>query len=210
MPMPSFACRLVLASGVALCTLVVFLPKNTHADDTDEVHDWERAGESLVDDAGNLRGHLFGKVLVKGELKRAATGWVLVRTFENTSEEVASAVVEEKLTEQLAAHYARVSPPAVTLALRTQRVTLGPHEKRTVGIPISAAVSQRMDTNAAILAGILREEQRASEDHPPNLAIMQRTYQEYGVSYLSPLPPGKRAAREPNVGVTAPQVMAEL
>lgn len=209
-----FASRLILAAGIAASALIVFLPKNTHADDSDEVNDWERAGEYVTNDEGEYQGQMFGKVLVKGELKSTATGWVLVRTFENQSDEPQTAVVEEKLSQQLTANYARVSPPSVTLILRTQKVALKPHEKKSIGIIIPPAISAEMDRNAKIQAAIAQEQKRMAEDetgeHPMNLALLQRTYTAYNVGYLSPLPPGKRAARDPNEGlVTKPEFMPE-
>jgi hypothetical protein len=205
------AARLVLAMGVSACALVVLVPRETHADDSDEVQEWERSGEIVADDEGNLKGQKFGEVIARGDLTRTANGWVLVRTFENTSEEAQSLVVEEKMTKQLTAHYARVSPPAVTLVLRTQRAQLKPHETKTVGIMIPAAVSAQIDESARIKAAIEHEEKRMAEsDEPANSAIMRQTYQDFRVAYLSPLPPGKRAAKPPETGVTRPTGLADF
>jgi hypothetical protein len=202
--------HVLLSVGVAACVLIVIVPRETQADETDEVADWERAGEIVADDDGNSKGQKFGEVVVRGELTRAANGWVLVRTIENTSDEPQSLVVEEKMTKQLTAHYARVSPPAVTLVLRTQQARLKPHEVKRVGIALPKELGAQIDESERVQAMIAREEKRSAEtEESGNPAILRQTYLEFRVAYLSPLPPGKRAAKPPETGVTRPMALAD-
>jgi hypothetical protein len=186
----------LLAVGVAVATLIVVLPKSTHADDSNAVEDWERQGEYVADEDGKFLGSKFGDVLVKGELKSTESGWVLVRSFENTSDEPRTLTVEERVSSVMTARFARVTPPATTLILRTQRVALKAHEKKSIGVSLPPEMSKEIDESRRITRAIAREEKldETGADQP-NWAFLNRTYKDFEVAYLTPLPPGKHAAR---------------
>ena len=96
---------LVRGLGAAVVAAVVLFPRVTIAD---EVSDEERRGE--YDEEGGER---FGAITIAGSLVATAnspSGWALVRTYENKSDEAAHVVVEEQITRQTQVYGARVGP----------------------------------------------------------------------------------------------------
>ena len=195
------------AMGAAASTLLLFWPRETYAE---EVPDSDRHGDY------DEEGMKFGNVLVKGELVPAANtpgGWVLVRTFENTGAEPEKLAVEERVLRTETALDARASPPPMAVILRTQSVSLKPHEKKTVGVRLAPEIGKQITAGRNTRAFLEKARERAMESEDPSKLRgidFDRSFMEFHVEYLRPLEPGQTAAKPYDNGVTRPARMAEL
>jgi len=173
---------LVQALAAGAIALMVLYPRTTQAED---VEDYDRVGE--WDDDGQR----FGSIVIHASLEPSPTapgGWTLVRTFENKSDEIAEATVEEHLQSTESLEGARVTPAPVTVLARTQKLKLGPHEKKSIGVFLPATIGPK----------ITKGEQR----HALGRALMaagksdnDMTYEEFSVTYLRPLAKGETVAK---------------
>lgn len=190
--------RVVVASGVAAAALILFAPRDTRAVET--IEDDERLGE------WEEKGMRFGDIVIDGKLERTANGWVLVRTYENTSDEARRCEVEERLSTTQVAQGSRVEPAPVSLIVRNQVLALGPHEKRRIGVPIPASIGAQMDASAKTQAQIDAAMVRVMNGHNPDAytSILGTTYARFDVKYFKPLPPGAVAARPHGTGMMPP------
>jgi hypothetical protein len=189
---------MAVVGATALVTLVGFWPRTTSAREValaDRMGEWDEDGVK------------FGDIVVRGELAPDATGWVLVRKLENKSDARARCTVEERLLRTETMPDARVEPSATVVFERTQTFELGPHEKRAIGIRISAEISAKI-TEAARRRGMI-EDARAhaiTTGDFDDREKLEATYMRYDVDYLKPLAPGDTAAIENN-GVDHPARM---
>jgi hypothetical protein len=176
----------ICAAGTLTVGLVLSLPRTTHAE---EIADSDRRGDYEEE------GMKFGDVVVRGKLVPAAGapgGWTLLRTIENQSDEPATCVLEERVMRQETMVNARVGPPARAVLLRNQTFSLGPREKRSVGVHLPASLASQIAMAHRERAMIERaHEQLVMTGHPNKLA--QRTFMTFDVEYLTPLPPGATA-----------------
>jgi hypothetical protein len=191
--------RALLALGAFATAFIVFFPRETQAE---EIPDYERQGE--YDDEGHLR---FGEISLKGELTKTASGWILVRTYENNSDEPQSCTVEERILEQETMRNSRVGPPTNAIITRTQVLKLGPHEKRSIGVTFSPEINAKMDESQRIQdivnAAVARSAETGNYSRQSSLF-----YTQFSVEYLKPLPPGATAERHPiNEGNRFPAAM---
>ena len=158
-----------------------------HATFAEVVSDFERMGES------DENGEKFGEIVVRGDLVADGTGWVLVRTMENKSDEPQSYRVEERVMRTETKPEARVNPPPYAVVLRGVTLKLKPHEKRSIGLRLSDALSDEITMNAKRLASI--ESRRADAimgDHYTD-GVFDETYMVFRVEYYRPLGRGDTA-----------------
>ena len=190
--------KLTTVVTIAVATMSVMLlatwPKNTNAQ---EVAEWERMGE------WDENGSRFGNIVVRGELAadaNVAGGWVIVRTFENKGDLAEKCTVEERLLRTETMPDARVEPAPFALIDRTQTFDLGPHQKRSIGIPLPAPIGEEIARNAQRRDAIESARARAMDgNHMNALAIADaQTYMRFHVDYVKPLPPGATAAPTEN------------
>jgi len=191
----ALATTALFAASTAGAALVVLWPRPTHAE---EIPDDERRGEYEED------GIMFGKIVVKGELVAAAKapgGWALVRTVENKSDQSETVTVEERVLRTETMPEARVNGASVAVIVRNQVITLGPHEKRSLGVSLPPAVGAQMTAGIRAKAQAESVRQRALEAERWDDPNLNRTYMTFDVEYLKPLPPGATAqAPDPNRG----------
>ena len=199
--MPRSLATVALFSAAALAlTLSTLWPRATFAE---EVADWERHGEWDED------GEKFGNIVVRGDLVADATvpgGWVLVRTIENKGDEAESCQIEERVLRTETMPGARVEPPPYAVLLRGVSISLGAHEKRSLGIPLAASIGAQITSNLQARAAIEKGQARAIELERYRDPVFQRTYMSFRIEYLKPLPPGATVAK-PEQGVTRPMGM---
>lgn len=191
----------VFAAGTAALCLAVLWPRPTLAE---EIPDDERQGE--YEDLGMK----FGNIVVKGELVadvRVPGGWALVRTLENKSDEPESCTVEERVLRTETMPEARVTPAPTPVVLRNQRISLGPHEKRTIGIALPRTLGEQITAGILAKASIERDRDRAIAAEKWDSVNLTRTYMAFHVEYLKPLPPGAKAAPHTNTGIVRPERM---
>jgi hypothetical protein len=131
---------LITIIGSAALTMALgfgaFVPRTTHADD-----DSDRMGEYTGD------GFRFGDVIVSSELKRdekSKTGYVLVVTAKNDSDNDASQKVEFDVTRSMSSPMSRVSAPGVAVWKHTESFKLAAHTSATHNVAIPSAVAQQM------------------------------------------------------------------
>ncbi len=189
-----------LALGTAAVTSVTIFPRATFAE---VVPDSERYGEW---DEGGTK---FGNVVVNAALVPDATGWVLRRTVENRSDAPETLRVEERVLETKTMPEARVEPPPSLALVRSVTLTLGPHEKRVLGVRLSPELSEKITTNLRRKSSIELRRGLALEREDYRNPVLRETYLYYRVEYLTPLPLGATAERWDN-GVTEPATMPYL
>lgn len=187
----------VLAAGTAAVVLTFALPRTTYAE---PIADSERTGE------WEGEGMKFGDIVVHGELVAAASapgGWTLVRTVENTSDEPASCVVEERVMRTETMVNARVGPSARPALVRNQTFALGPREKKTIGVRLPERLGAQI--TAAHRSRAIAEQAHGrvvmTGKHDP---AAERTFMTYDIQYLTPLPPGATAALPDDSGHLRP------
>lgn len=169
-----------LAAGVV--ALMVLYPRTTEAED---VEDFERQGE------WDETGQRFGAIVVHATLEASPTapgGWTLVRTWENKSDEVAETTVEERLESTESLEGARVTPAPVTVLARTQKLKLGPHEKKSIGVFLPPNIGPKI-TEGQRRHAIARAQMAAGKYDDDS------TYEEFSVTYLRPLAKGETVAK---------------
>jgi hypothetical protein len=191
--------QLVRGVGAAVVAAILLLPRVTEAE---AVEDYEREGE-FEDD-----GQRFQSVVVNGSFVAAANapgGWTLVRTYENKSDEAAHIALEERVCEQWTMRNARVTPSPKTVLSRTQKVDLGPHEKKTIGVYLPESITTELTRTHKIKAGI--DAQIAAGKYDMSSSV---TYNEFNVVYLRQLAPGETLAvheRNPDLENIRPAAM---
>lgn len=197
------ATTLIFAAGTLMASLTVLWPRTTHADLT-EIPDSERQGDYDED------GMMFGSIVVKGQLvadSKAPGGWALVRTFENKADTPENCTVEERVLRTETMPDARVNPASTAIIVRTQRIALGPHEKRSVGVFLPPAVGAQMTAGHKTKASMEQRRERAIAEERYDALADGRTYMTFDVEYLKPLQPGTKAAPPLDTGTTRPAAM---
>lgn len=195
----------VFAVGTLAASLGVLWPRTTHADLT-EISAAERQGDY------DEEGMKFGNIVVKGELvadAKAPGGWALVRTFENKADVAESCTLEERILRTETMPDARANPPSTAMLTRTQRIALGPHEKKRIGVYLPPALGAQMTEGHKSKASLEQRRALAMAQERYDLLNDDRTYMMFDVDYLRPLEPGTVAAKEDN-GVRRPARLDEL
>ena len=201
--MRTLGTTLLVAGGTVAAVLVLAWPRTTFAE---ELPDSDRMGEYEEE------GMKFGNIVVKGELVADGTagGWSLERTFENQSDAPEKCVVEERVLRTETMPGARVTPASVAVVQRNQTIALGPHEKRTVGVRLSASIGAEITAGLRKKAWIEQAQQRAIAAEHYDAPAMRATYMTFDVEYLSALPAGATAERHHDNGVLRPMGVSEM
>lgn len=125
----SAALTIALGLGVAM-------PRTTHADDEDD-----RMGEYTGE------GFRFGDVIVSSELQndpKSKTGYVLVITAKNDTDNDAIQKVEFDVTRSMSSPMSRVSAPGVAVWKHVEQLKVAAHGTTTKTVAIPSAVAQQM------------------------------------------------------------------
>jgi hypothetical protein len=198
----ALATTALLAAGTVAVTLVTLWPRTTFAE---EIPDEERHGE------WEEEGMRFGNVVVSGKLVADATtpgGWTLVRTLENKADTPESCVVEERILRNETIPDARVGPREAAVLLRNQPIALGPHQKRSIGIPLPEKLGAEITAGLRAKASIERDRARLMAAERYDEIKYDRTYTVFRVEYLKQLPPGATAAKPADNDFTRPESYA--
>lgn len=174
------------SAGAALVAGILLLPRALQAE---EVSDEERHGE--WDDDGER----FGSIVVKGELVAspiAPGGYTLLRTYENKGDERERVTVEERVLLQEGDRGARTGAPTEPVLVRTQVLDLAPHQKKSIGTYLPAALAEKMV--AAHKAQVAWDARAAAGFWGTG------TMQMYSVDYLRPLAKGEVAMKRQRWG----------
>lgn len=191
------------AFGTLVASLTVLWPRTTHADLT-EIPDSERQGDYDED------GMMFGNIVVKGQLvadAKAPGGWALVRTYENKGDTAETCTLEERVLRTETMPDARVNPRSIAVIVRTQKIALGPHEKRSVGVYLPPAIGAQMTQGHKTKANIEQQRDALIAAEKYDLIQYGRTYTSFDVEYLKPLLPGTKAEVPVDNGVFPPAAM---
>lgn len=183
-----------LAAGAAMtCALGVLWPAPTWAE---EISDEDRMGEP------SEVGYKFGEIAVGAQLvadSKSPGGWALVRTITNESNERQTVSVEERIMRAESQLGARVDGTPVMASATIRSFTLGPHEKKTIGVALPESIGRAI--TAGQLTKAAAERAQASMwttekgPNPAQRAAYDRTYAVFFPQYLKPLPPGATAQR---------------
>lgn len=191
------------AVGTLVASLTALWPRTTHADLT-EIPDSERQGDYDED------GMMFGNIVVKGQLVadgKAPGGWALVRTYENKGDTAETCTLEERVLRTETMPDARVNPRSVAVIVRTQKIALGPHEKRSVGVYLPPAIGAAMTQGHKTKSNIEQQREAAIAAEKYDLLQSGRTYMTFDVEYLKPLLPGTKAEVPADNGILRPAGM---
>jgi hypothetical protein len=102
---------------------------------------------------------------------------------------------------------ARVGPAARAVLLRTQKIALRPHERKSVGVRLPESLGVQITAAHRARAMAMQAQERVSMTGARE-PMADRTFKTFEVEYLTPLPPGATAAAPADNGFSRPASLA--
>ena len=162
-------------------TLVALSPRTTFA----EGDDADRMGEYTAD------GTKFGNVVVNGQLTKdphSRTGWSMIITADNQSDDQAKCALETDLTRQMIVPMSRSSPEGTTVMKGKEDITLAAHQKITVRHDVPAWIVEQLNNSDRITRAKAKAqaelEKSGNGDNQAAMMLMQTPFPSFSVGFL--------------------------
>lgn len=160
-------------------TLALVSPRTTFA----EGDDADRMGEYTAD------GTKFGTVVVNGTVTRDAhsrTGWSMIITANNESDDSANCALETDLTRQMIVPMSRAGAEATTVLKQQETITVAAHQKLTVRHDVPAWIVEQLNNADRITRAKAKAQAEAEKtgNYESSQAVLAAPFPSFSVGFL--------------------------